>query len=363
MIEKKEYKDWSAEFHNKFSTKPIVLQMELTYRCPIRCLHCYADCYNNAKWTKEHELPTEDIKKIMDKLYEAGSLWFTFTGGDPMIREDFVELYDYAKRKGFIFSVMTSLASLNDEILEKMKQEPPFSIDMTLNGVTEETYEKISQVKGSFKKVMTNLEKVIAAGLPLKIKTLISKNNIHEMDKIKEFVESKGMTFSPSTSIFSRLNGDSSNCVNRLSFEQLKGLGLDEYTAKLDKEKIESCDVSTVEKDNPQGTFYKCAIGNWQWHIDPRGRLNICSCVREPYYDLLHGDLKQGVKELSEYVKKRKYEKQSECSDCKIWHLCNSCPGKSDLELKDENKPVPYYCELAKRKAIMIDRLNRGEDE
>ncbi|MDD4202480.1 MAG: radical SAM protein, partial [Candidatus Omnitrophica bacterium] len=323
------------------------------------CVHCYADCYNNAKWAKENELSTKQIKKLMDRLYDSGVLWFTFTGGDPMIREDFSELYDYAKRKGFIFSIMTSLVSLNDEILEMMKKEPPFSIDMTLNAVDAKTYEDISQVPGSFERVMNNIDKVIKAGLPLKIKTLISKKNIDQMEDIKAFIESKGMTFSPSTSIFSRLNGDPSNCVHRLSFDQMIGLGLDKFSATFDKDNIDKCDISTVEKDAPKDVFYKCAIGNWQWHIDPRGRLNICSCVREPYYDLLNGDLIEGVKELSKYVRSRKYEKQTECSECKIWYLCNSCPGKADLELKDENKPVPYYCELAKRKAIMIDRANR----
>jgi MoaA/NifB/PqqE/SkfB family radical SAM enzyme len=101
-IHSREYKNWSADVHQKFSDKPIVMQMEITYQCPIHCLHCYSDCYNNKEYAK-NELSTEEIKLIMDKIYAAGCMWFTFTGGDPMIRKDFIELYDYAKDKGFIF--------------------------------------------------------------------------------------------------------------------------------------------------------------------------------------------------------------------------------------------------------------------
>jgi len=341
MIEKKEYKDWSLKFHNDHAKKPIVMQMELTYRCPLHCVHCYADCYNNAADAKK-ELSTEDVKRLMDKLYEAGCLWFTFTGGDPMTRSDFLELYRYAKDKGFILSIMTSLAGLTDEILKEMSEKPPFSIDMTLNGVTEKTYERISQVKGSFTRVMKNIDKVLAAKLPLKIKTLISKNNIHELGKIKEFLDSKGMTFSPSSLIFARLNGDMTPCEHRLDTEEIIKMNFPE----------EECAAASSDSDiglDPQpNRFYRCAIGNWQWHIDPYGALNICSCVRKPSYDIAGGDVSEGAKALSDYVKNKRFSKESECKTCRIWHICHSCPGKAKLELDDEEAPVPYFCHLAR---------------
>ena len=346
MIQNVEYIDWSAKFHKDHSSEPIVMQMELTYRCPIHCLHCYSDCYNNADFAKK-ELNTDDIKKIMDKVYDAGCLWFTFTGGDPMTRPDFIELYDYAKDKGFIFSIMTSLVSLTDGILARMAEKPPFSINMTLNGVTEATYEKISQVGGSFKKVMANIDKALEAKLSLKIKTLISKNNLHEIDMIRGFVERKGLTFSASSLIFARLNQDPAPCEYRLSPEESIKLNYGDSTAR-ECEKGEGRDIGI---EPPENRFYKCAIGNWQWDIDSSGRLNICSCVREPSYDILSGDVLKGVKTLSDYVKNKRFSKNFECRSCRIWHICHWCPGKAKLELGLEEKPIPYFCELAKKEA------------
>ncbi|MFA7113829.1 MAG: radical SAM protein [Candidatus Omnitrophota bacterium] len=354
-IHSREYKNWSADVHQKFSDKPIVMQMEITYQCPIHCLHCYSDCYNNKEYAK-NELSTEEIKLIMDKIYAAGCMWFTFTGGDPMIRKDFIELYDYAKDKGFIVSVMTSLTALTDDILCKLSKKPPFSIEMTLNGVTRETYEKISQVKGSFDRAINGINSVIKAGLPIKVKTLISKNNQHEVEDISDYLEKLGLKFSPSTSIFARLNGDNEPCKYRLPVDDVLKYDFSEDDCEL----ASSVDVDDKTRaydgmDRVSGSFYRCAVGSWQWHINPIGRLNICSCVRDVDYDILNGNVLDGVKYLRDYVKNKKFSSAGRCGDCKLWHICGSCPGKAKLELGDECGAVDYFCELAKKKNVILN--------
>jgi len=347
MIQKKQYKDWSAAFHAHHVRNPIVIQMELTYRCPLHCLHCYTQCYNGQTYAKS-ELSTAKVKKLMDKLQAAGCLWFTFTGGDPLVREDFIELYDYAKDKGFIVSVMTSLVSLNSRILKKMIAKPPFCIEMTFNGATVRTYEKISQVKGSFAKVKRNIDAVLKAKLPLKIKTLLSRNNIHERRAIQSFVESKGLRFCPSTLIFARLNSDSSPCALRLAVDDIvQSEMITEYFGDDALARV----APATDTALPPRRLFNCALGNWQWHIDPSGRLNLCSCLREPSYDIVEGDVTEGVRFLSEYVRKRRFCSDSECKHCGLRPMCPSCPGKAKLEIADEEEPVPYFCRLTKKYA------------
>lgn len=357
MIEKKEYKDWSRKFHTDHSKDPIAISMELTYRCPLRCVHCYSDCYNSPEHIKK-ELSTEDIKKVMDKLYDAGCLWLAFTGGDPMMRPDFIELYEYAREKGFICTIFTSLVALSDKILEKLIEKPHFAMEMTLNGVTEETYEKISRIKGSYKRVMANIDRIMNAGLPLKIKTLLSKNNIHEKDGLKAFIESRGLTFAPSLKIHSRLNGDPTPCQYRLDVDEVM---------KLNYPEEDDCEKDSVEKNENEDSheeseilpnrFYRCAIGNWQWQVSPYGKLRICVYVTEPTYDILHGEVIAGTRMLSDYIKNRTFSTNSECITCDIWDICDTCPGKAKLEVGDEEAPVPYFCELAKRQAEKIKML------
>ena len=96
------------------------------------------------------------------------------------------------------------------------------------------------------------------------------------------------------------------------------------------------------------GVFFRCAAGEWQWVINPYGRLNICTVLREPSYDVLGGNLTEGKQILSDYVKKREWETPSRCKTCARRSRCLSCPGKAKLEMGDEEMPIPYYCKLTK---------------
>lgn len=332
---KKEYKDFSARFHEIHSREPIVVQIELTYACPLKCVHCYSDCYNNADFRKR-ELSTQKFKKIIDKLHDAKCLWLCFTGGDPMVRKDFLELYTYAKKKGFLITIFTSLAALNDRILKTLVLQPPFSIEMTLNGATKETYEKISGTKGSFAKVLNNIKLVKKSGLPLKIKTLLSTNNIHEAKSLRRLIGSFGLDFMPSTLIFARLNQDTTPCRYRLPPEEivkLEGLYTEEECAKSGGANINN--------------LFRCPVGTWQYHIDPTGKLHLCSCIRNPGFDLLSGDIKKEVELLSGFVKNSSFKSGSKCKECSLWRICHWCAGKAFLETGSPEEPIAYFCDLA----------------
>jgi len=344
MLKRQEYRNWSSEFHDKHSLEPIVIQLELTYRCPLHCLHCYSDCYNTAKHA-QRELSTSKIKKIIDNLFKAGCFWLCFTGGDPLMRNDFLDLYEHARKKGFIVTVFTSLITLNSTVLKKFIEKPPFSIETTLNGATKEVFEKISCVEGSFEKAISNLRKIRGAKLPLKIKTKLSKNNIHELHKLKKLVESFDCEFLPNAEIYPRLDGDLKPCEYRLP---LRDYPQSDYKVADGCHKVNRAFAGKKQNTRPN-RYFRCGVGNWLWHINPYGELNICTYVREPAYNVFKGDLLEGIYKLSNYVRTKEFETESECRYCKAWEFCQSCPGKARLEMKNEELPIPYFCELAHR--------------
>jgi radical SAM protein with 4Fe4S-binding SPASM domain len=279
--------------------------------------------------------------KIIDKLYEAGVLWLCLTGGEPLARPDFLKIYRYAKKKGFIITILTSLFSLNPNIVNALKEDPPFSIVVTLKAGTKITYEKITQRGGSFEKVMTNLDKTLKEKLPLKIRVKVIKENIQEVDKIKRLVESKGLKLELSATIIPRLNKDPTPCQYRPSVEDFRNLDLlEEYCGQ---EKV------------PYGRLFMCGAGNYDWPVDPHGRLFLCTNVRQPSYDLLNGNLREGMLFLSRYAKSRKFSTDSKCKYCAIRYLCYWCPGRAALEMGNEDEPIPYFCELAHAAAGKIN--------
>lgn len=350
MIKTKQYHEWSYKFHNRYAIKPLTVQMEITYRCLLHCKHCYTDCYNKPSFT-EHELPTKRLMQLIKQLRNSGVLWLNFTGGDPFMREDFVELYRYAKKLGFIISIKTSLSVLPENIFKTIENFPPFLIETTLNGASKYTYEYISQVNSSFATTLTNIKKILNAGLNLKINTLLSKNNLHEKEQLQNLIEGLGCKFYPTAEIFARLNGDTAPCKYRLSYEEIIGnkTGYKKSCNNYETEHVKDTNFFIPQDISGSKKLFRCPAGRWQWYIDTRGRLLVCNCLRKPSYNLMQGSIKNGIKRLSKYIGARIYKSNSKCKDCGIAAYCFSCPGKSRLESGNEESPILDFCVLANK--------------
>jgi len=338
MLFKEQYKDWSKKFHISHDRKPLSVHIELTYRCPLHCRHCYTDCYNKPNSVR-NELDTSRIKCLLDKLQASGVVWLNFTGGDPLMRKDFNEIYIYAQKKGFIVSVMTSLSRLPKEIFKTLNQFPPFSIEMSFNAARRQLFEQISGVSGSFEQTRKNIAQIKDAKINLKIKTILSKLNISQLSEIRKLIESYGCTFHPSALLFARLNGDRMPCEYRLSFEEL-------YRHKL----LSAYKCAQVERAvGFRENVFTCVHEKWQWHIDPSGKMFICPCIRTPCYNVLNLSLKTITERLVYYMKNRRYTSNSECRYCTSKAFCPSCPGIAMMEFQDEEAVVPYYCYLTRK--------------
>src|SRR5229473_6952125 len=147
-----EYRDFSLKVHKEAGAKDRIVkaQIELTYGCNLHCVHCYTDCYNRPDLIKQ-ELRYEEVIRVLDQLAMEGCLWVCFTGGEIFMRRDFLDIYAYAKQKGFIITLFTNGTMISTRIAEYLEEYPPFKIDISVHGVTEETYEKVTQVPGSYR--------------------------------------------------------------------------------------------------------------------------------------------------------------------------------------------------------------------
>ncbi|MDP2923989.1 MAG: radical SAM protein [Candidatus Omnitrophota bacterium] len=338
------YKTFSLKFHKKNwqNRRPNVCQFELTFGCGLHCKHCYSDCYNRAQYVKR-ELNTKEVKFILDKVYDRGVIWLCFTGGDPLIRKDFLELYAYAKNKGFIITIFTNGYSMNKRIFSYLKDRPPFVIEITLNAASEDLYEHISRVKGSFVKAMQGINLILKASPPLKIKTQVTRDNFREIPKIKKFVKSLGLKFRPSVFLHSRLNGDLTPANLRISPQEVLHLNGNKRVP------IDDCELlpQTAHR-TPHTAIFRCAIaGGDGIHIDPYGNTFPCSCIRKPKINLLKEDIEAAQQKILNWVKTRYFTDNSQCQSCSIRDSCYSCPGKAGLETGDLEGRIGWFCDLA----------------
>ncbi|MCM8820169.1 MAG: radical SAM protein, partial [Candidatus Omnitrophica bacterium] len=111
---------------NNFS--PTEAHLELTYRCNLNCVYCY--CLKDP-----NEISTNRFKEIISKLKDLEVFFLTFSGGEPLLREDFLELYLYARKKGFLISILTNGTLFNKKIIDVLTKFPPYVIEITLNAI------------------------------------------------------------------------------------------------------------------------------------------------------------------------------------------------------------------------------------
>lgn len=127
--------------------------LSLTHKCNLHCIHCSVDADIN----QQNVLSLQDIKDIIKKLQVSKVQTLIFTGGEPLIRDDFLEILKYARS---IFSgkiVMMTNGTLINEANIKTLVENLDAIDMSIDGVNEATC-SIIRGKGVFKKVMQSIE-------------------------------------------------------------------------------------------------------------------------------------------------------------------------------------------------------------
>ena len=351
LIKEKEYKDFSWDFRRKANHKPLVAHFELTYRCILHCRHCYSECYNNNRASRR-ELSTKKQKQLLDKCKAGNVLWLCFTGGDPLFRKDFAEIYAYAKNRGFVITVFSSLAGLDRELFRMFCEHPPFKIETTLNSSDAGLYHKITKTN-LFERHIDAIKKLINAGIYVRVKTLITKQNLHQIERIKELVESLGAVFTPSAMVYAQLNGNKDNTALRLHPQDM--LMITKKYGHLSKLRAQAGKRKTTLKDLTGRIRGKkvlsCAAGIDTFWITARGRMIVCCDIRKPDYDLLKSgnSVEEGFYSLNRILRSWRFKTDSLCGKCKYRRICSWCPGRAFIETGNSEEPVGYFCELTKR--------------
>lgn len=327
---------------------PLSGSLEITFRCNNRCVHCYVNKAPNDQEEKAKELTCEEISRLLDKIAQEGCLSLLITGGETLIREDFGEIYLYAKRKGFLVTVFTNGTLITPSIADLFSEFPPRSVEITLYGVTEKTYENVTQCEGSYQRCKEGIGLLVARRIPLRLKTMVLKANKHEFFGIKNFAKDLGVDFRFDALINERL--DRARRVRRLRISPYEVVELDLTDPKRKRGFVEFFERTRRVRPDPESLFH-CGAGVHSFHVDPYGRLMCCMMVRSPSYDLRNGGFRQGWHEFLPTVVKKKSEKGSPCQDCDLIHVCDQCPGWSQLEHGDPEVPVDYLCQVTHLRA------------
>ena len=344
------YEDFARGISQRIAGKRIPLRgtIEVTRRCPLSCVHCYNNLPIADPQARRTELSYEEHCRIVDEIVEAGCFWLVYTGGEIFIRPDFLDIYKYAKKQGLLITLFTNAVVINEKIADSLAEYPPHFIEITLYGHTKETYERITGNPGSFERCMRGIHLLMERGLPLKLKTMVITLNKHEIWEMKRFVEEDlGLEFRYDAMINPRLDGCHDPLALRLSPEEVVKLDLHDPERLVEWNRF--CEHHVGPRLDPEqaNDLYQCGGGIGSFAIDPSGKLSLCVMSASDTYDLKQGSFREGWEDFILSVRQKKIIRQTKCFSCEIKEMCGMCPANGELENKDPEEPVDFFCRVA----------------
>jgi radical SAM protein with 4Fe4S-binding SPASM domain len=357
MVSASTYSEFSRSIHQHYSGERSALEVsiEVTRRCPLECRHCYNNLDMADQQARNRELSREEHFQLLDQLSDLGCLWLCYTGGEIFARKDFLEIYTQAKKKGFLLTLFTNGTLITERTADYLREWPPFAIEITLYGRTRETYESLTGIPGSYDRCLRGIQLLRDRGLPLKLKTVATTVNRHEVLSMKEFAEQElGVGFKFDSLINPRIDCSQSPLGIRLSPEEV--VALDLYSPKVAAEYKQSAerDFGRPPALEKMDTVYGCGGGLKSFAIDPYGHMTICVLSHQESYDIRSGSVRQGWEQFLLQVRNRKRKTITKCVSCRLHSLCSMCPANGELENGDAESPVDFLCEVAHLRAAAL---------
>ncbi|MCI5141887.1 MAG: radical SAM protein [Candidatus Electrothrix sp. ATG1] len=344
------------------SRTPLAASFELTRRCSFRCVHCYLGDQKSIRKHQDRELDTETVFRLLDEMVEAGTLFLLLTGGDPMLRPDFVEIYKYAVRAGLLVTVFCNGSLVSDEIVRAFVEYPPRIVEITVYGATQETFEAVTQQPGSFSACMAGIERLRSAGVRLRLKTMVLTLNVDEFPAIRQMALDMGVQFRHDCSTHSAAlhddNGGHSNLcggegtlADTLQYRLLpeQAAAIDLSVDKLAHELAEAAEKACLQEATEQ--LYYCGAGKSSYHVTPYGKLQPCLIVQSHSSDVCsRGGLLTGWNGVLQEFCFLKAPASYPCNNCHDSGICTACPGALVLASGCVDNVDSFYCQYAKHR-------------
>jgi len=170
---------------------PFILELEITRRCNLRCVHCYAHAENR---DFGDELTFADFCRVLDQGRSAGIRDLSLTGGEVFMHPQFFDILDAGLARGYDVRFVTNATLVDEPRLQALCARPIKLITVSLDAISPAVHERV-RGPGSHRPALDGIDLLIAAGFPLSIITAFSRLNIEDFDALLGFCVERGLTW------------------------------------------------------------------------------------------------------------------------------------------------------------------------
>lgn len=340
---------------------PVGGNFELTARCNFDCPMCYVH-KKDAK--VPGELTAQQWISLAEQAKDAGLIFALLTGGEPLVRRDFFDIYGAMKEMGLMVSINSNGSLLQGKILEQLLEDPPFRLNVSLYGGCEKTYQDMCG-QSMFHQVVENVRAVKEAGVDVRLNVSITPYNIQDLEDIFRISRELGVHAKATSYMYPpiRVGGD---CGHRLSAEEAAEAAVrwdllrftpEEFAQRA--QALKNCEMVELPEcgaDLHEGV--RCRAGSTSFWLTWEGKMMACGMMPYPEVRPLEQGFQAAWQELRE--KTRQIQTPAQCAVCPSRPVCSTCAAVCVTETGKFDQVPEYVCRMT---AHTISRAWQAAEE
>ncbi|MBQ7114205.1 MAG: radical SAM protein [Clostridia bacterium] len=312
---------------------PVSGSFELTPRCNMRCKMCYIARRKDDAAALKGELSREEWLRLGREAASAGMVYLLLTGGEPLLRPDFLSLYSDLASLGLMLSVNTNATLVNEDVAECLRRFPPETVNVTLYGMSADTYGRLSGAPGGFDAAVRGILMLRDAGIRLTLNTTFTKANVCDLDAIVAFAKEEKIPVRMNAYLFPpvRKEAPGDEAAVFLTPEEAG-----EAAARFDlltltdevRDRRRSL-IRTLRKGSmpdtlpEEGRISSCMAGRGSFWITWEGKMYACGMMTEHAVDVRKMPFTEAWQLTAEYMSHLRLP--PECLVCPYGSICASC--------------------------------------
>lgn len=339
--------------HNQGGQKglPIGGNFELTPRCNFRCPMCYVHMDPAEAEKVGKELTAAQWIDLARQARDQGMMFALLTGGEPFIRKDFFEIYEAMKDMGILISINSNGSLLDGEIRERLLENPPVRMNISLYGGCQETYRTMCG-QDAFDRVIGNIQALKEAGVDVRLNLSITPYNRQDIQKIYDISQALNVYVKASSYMYPpiRVNGGQVGCGNRLTAEDAARCGVEwdllRFTPEQFAQRAEHMKARIALDENECAadldTGVSCRAGYSSFWMTWDGRMLPCGMMPGPG----ESPLEIGFEAAWARIRKqtREIRMPEKCAGCDKRSLCAVCAAVCATETGTFDGVPEYVC-------------------
>jgi AdoMet-dependent heme synthase len=303
---------------------PLNVQLDLTYRCNEKCVHCYLDHEDHG------EMNTSEIKHLLGEMAEAGVFVLTLSGGEIFLRKDFFEILEYARQLMFCVKLKTNAVLIREREAARLRDLGVHSIQISIYSHRPEIHDAITLVPGSLKRSIDAIRFLKSQGLKVIMANVLMTHNLQDYPGVRALADELGVECTLDPTITPMMDGNRSILSLGADRNALQAVFRD---AAVVGDIDEFCAIAPeAGQDDLDAT--PCSAGHSACYVSPYG--DVFPCVQFP---LPTGnvrrqrfvDIWRNSPQMND-VRSIRIKDLTTCSSCTHVSKCTRCPGLAYME-------------------------------